>query len=132
MPDLNHIAIAVPDLESAIERYRAAFGVAPSAPKAQPEHGVRVSFFDLGAARIELLEPFGENSPIASFLQRNPRGGIHHICLGVDAIDEATEKAEAAGARALGEAAKPGAHGTPVRFLHPSDLCGVLFELEEK
>ena len=132
MTRLNHIAIAVPDLEAAAERYSQALAVKPSPPEAQPEHGVRVCFFDLERTRIELLEPLGEDSPISAFLERNPRGGLHHVCLGVEDLGHATEQAESAGVRALGEGPKPGAHGAQVRFLHPADLCGVLVELEQE
>lgn len=132
MSRLNHIAIAVPDLAAASERYRAALGVEPSEPEAQPDHGVRVCFFDIAQARIELLEPLGPNSPIAGFLERNPCGGLHHICLGVEDLAAASARAADAGVRLLGEGAKLGAHGAPVRFLHPADLCGVLVELEQE
>jgi methylmalonyl-CoA/ethylmalonyl-CoA epimerase len=129
---INHVALAVPDLAAATALYRDTLGAAVSAPQALPEHGVTVVFVDLPNARVELLEPLGEASPIAAFLARSPEGGMHHICYEVDDILAARERLRAAGARVLGDGApKIGAHGNPVLFLHPKDFGGTLVELEE-
>lgn len=127
---LNHVAIAVPDLAAAADRYRDVLGAAVSAPLDQPEHGVTVIFVTLPNTKIELLGMLGQDSPIARFLARNQDGGIHHLCYEVPDIERARIALEAAGARALGPA-KTGAHGRPVLFLHPKDFSGTLIELEE-
>ena len=129
---LNHVAIAVPDLAAASAIYRDTLGAKVSAPQALPEHGVTVVFIDTGNAKIELLEPLGEGSPIASFLEKNPSGGMHHLCYEVDDILAARDRLEASGARVLGDGTpKIGAHGKPVLFLHPKDFAGTLVELEQ-
>jgi methylmalonyl-CoA/ethylmalonyl-CoA epimerase len=129
---LNHVAIAVPDLAAASAVYRDTLGATVSAPQALPDHGVTVVFIDTGNAKIELLEPLGEGSPIASFLAKNPAGGMHHICYEVDDIIAARERLKASGARVLGDGEpKIGAHGKPVLFLHPKDFAGTLVELEQ-
>ena len=129
---LNHVAIAVPDLEAASASYRDQLGARVSAPQALPEHGVTVVFVELANTKVELLEPLGEGSPIAAFLERNASGGMHHICYEVDDIIAARDKLMAGGARVLGNGEpKIGAHGKPVLFLHPKDFCGTLVELEE-
>ena len=129
---LNHVAIAVPDLEAATERYRTGMGARVSTPQDEPEHGVRVVFVELPNTKIELLAPLGADSPIDGFLRRNPQGGIHHVCLEVDDILAARNRLTASGARVLGSGdPKIGAHGKPVLFLHPKDFDGVLMELEE-
>ena len=129
---LNHVAIAVPSLKAAAEQYRATLGAQVSAPQPEPNHGVTVVFVNLPNTKIELLEPLGTGSPIAAFLERNPAGGIHHICYEVDDIKAARDKLEAAGARVLGDGEpKIGAHGKPVLFLHPKDFNGTLVELEQ-
>ena len=129
---LNHVAIAVPDLEAATALYRDTLGAVVSDAETLPEHGVTVVFVDISNTKIELLEPFGENSPIAKFLERNPAGGIHHMCFEVPDILEARDRLEAQGARVLGDGEpKTGAHGKPVLFLHPKDFTGVLIELEQ-
>ena len=129
---LNHVAIAVPDLAAATATYRETLGARVSAPQRLPEHGVTVVFVDLGNTKIELLEPLGENSPIASFLEKNPSGGMHHLCYEVDDIIAARDRLKAAGARVLGDGnPKAGAHGKPVLFLHPKDFSGTLVELEQ-
>ena len=129
---LNHVAIAVPDLEAASARYRDTLGADVGAPRDQPEHGVTVVFIELPNTKIELLHPLGENSPIQGFLERNPSGGIHHICYEVDDIGAARDRLQAAGARVLGSGEpKTGAHGKPVLFLHPKDFNGTLIELEQ-
>ncbi|MBF0680026.1 MAG: methylmalonyl-CoA epimerase [Devosia sp.] len=129
---LNHIAIAVPDLAVAAARYRDMLGAAVGEPEALPEHGVTVVFIDTGNSKVELLEALGEGSPIASFLEKNPAGGMHHICYEVPDIVSAIAKLVESGARILGDG-KPriGAHGNPVIFLHPKDFDGTLVELEE-
>ena len=129
---LNHVAIAVHDLDAASRVYRDILGAELSAPLPQPEHGVTVVFITLPNTKVELLEPLGEGSPIAGFLARNPEGGIHHICYEVDDIGAARDRLIAAGARVLGPSEpKIGAHGKPVIFLHPKDFCGTLVELEQ-
>jgi len=129
---LNHVAIAVPALGPATAVYRNALGAEVSEAVAQPEHGVTVVFVTLPNTKIELLEPLGENSPIAAFLQRNPSGGMHHVCYEVDDILAARDRLKAAGARVLGDGEpKIGAHGKPVLFLHPKDFCGTLVEIEQ-
>jgi methylmalonyl-CoA/ethylmalonyl-CoA epimerase len=129
---LNHVAIAVPDLTAASRVYKETLGAEVSAPQPQPEHGVTVVFIALPNTKIELLEPLGENSPIAKFLERNPDGGIHHMCYEVSDIIAARDQLKAAGARVLGTGEpKTGAHGKPVLFLHPKDFTGTLVELEQ-
>ncbi len=129
---LNHVAIAVPDLESGARAYRGALGAQVSAPQALPDHGVTVVFVELPNAKIELLEPLGEESPITGFLKKNPAGGMHHICYEVDDILAARDMLTQAGARVLGSGEPAiGAHGKPVLFLHPKDFCGTLIEIEQ-
>lgn len=129
---LNHVAIAVPDLAAASAVYRDTLGARLTEPQALPEHGVTVVFIDTGNTKVELLEPLGENSPIASFLEKNPAGGMHHICYEVDDIVAARDRLKAAGARVLGDGSpRIGAHGKPVLFLHPKDFLGTLVELEQ-
>ena len=127
---LNHVAIAVSDLAAAIATYRDILGADVSAPTPQPEHGVTTVFITLPNTKIELLEPLGTASPIEKFLDRNPDGGIHHICYRVADIIAARDQLVAKGARVLGEP-RIGAHGKRVLFLHPKDFLGVLVELEE-
>ncbi len=128
----NHVAIAVPDLAAAAAIYRDTLGAEVSAPLAQPEHGVTVAFVTLPNTKVELLEPLGADSPIAGFLERNPAGGVHHLCFEVDDIIAARDRLSAEGARVLGDGEpKTGAHGKPVLFLHPKDFCGTLVELEQ-
>ncbi len=129
---LNHVAIAVPNLEASASQYRDTLGAKVSAPQPEPDHGVTVVFVELPNTKIELLEPLGAGSPIAAFLERNPAGGIHHICYEVADINVARDQLTAAGARVLGDG-KPriGAHGKPVLFLHPKDFNGTLVELEQ-
>jgi len=129
---LNHVAIAVPDLEAACAQYQGALGATIMPPQDLPEHGVRVVFVELPNTKIEFLHPLGERSPIAGFLEKNPAGGIHHICYEVEDILAARERLLAQGARVLGDGEpKIGAHGNPVLFLHPKDFQGSLIELEE-
>ena len=129
---LNHVAIAVRDLVSATALYRDTLGAKVSEPLPQPAHGVTVVFIELPNTKIELLEPLGEASPILKFLERNPDGGMHHICYEVDDILAARDKLKAGGARVLGDGEpKTGAHGKPVLFLHPKDFNGTLIELEQ-
>jgi methylmalonyl-CoA/ethylmalonyl-CoA epimerase len=129
---LNHVAIAVPDLAAAAAKYRDTLGAEVSAPLPLPEHGVTTVFVTLPNTKIELLEPLGEGSPIAKFLERNPDGGIHHLCYEVDDISAARDRLKAQGARILGDGEpKQGAHGKPVLFLHPKDFNGTLVEIEE-
>ena len=129
---LNHVALAVPDLAAASAAYRDTLGARLSAPQALPEHGVTVVFVDVGNTKIELLEPLGDASPIAAFLEKNPSGGMHHVCYEVDDILAARDHLRASGARVLGDGnPKTGAHGKPVLFLHPKDFFGTLVELEQ-
>lgn len=129
---LNHIAIATPNLDEATKTYANILGVKISAQLDQFEHGVRVVFIELPNTKIELLEPLGENSPIEKFLEKNKKGGIHHICFEVEDIDHAILRLKKDGATVLGDGkAKIGAHGKPVIFLHPKDFNGALIELEE-
>ena len=129
---LNHVAIAVPDLDRAAKTYREILGARVSAPSAQPDHGVTVVFVELPNTKIELLHPLGQNSPIAKFLERNPDGGLHHLCYEVDDIFAARDRLKAEGARVLGDGEpKIGAHGKPVLFLHPKDFAGTLVEIEQ-
>ncbi|APG90703.1 methylmalonyl-CoA epimerase [Sinorhizobium americanum] len=129
---VNHVAIAVPDLASAAESYRATLGATVTSPQALPEHGVTVVFVTLPNTKVELLEPLGDQSPIAAFLAKNPDGGMHHICYEVEDILAARDRLRQAGARVLGDGnPKIGAHGKPVLFLHPKDFHGTLIELEE-
>ncbi|UXN68290.1 methylmalonyl-CoA epimerase [Devosia neptuniae] len=127
---LNHIAIAVPDLAAAAAKYRDMLGAQVGAVQVLPEHGVNVVFIDTGNTKVELLEPLGEGSPIAGFLNRNPGGGMHHMCFEVPDLTVAVARLTAGGARVLGEP-RIGAHGRPVVFLHPKDFDGTLIELEE-
>ncbi len=129
---LNHVAIAVRDLNAATRIYRDTLGATASEPDALPEHGVTVVFVSLPNTKIELLEPLGAESPIAKFLDRNPDGGIHHVCYEVDDIIAARDRLISAGAKVLGSGEpRIGAHGKPVLFLHPKDFCGTLVELEQ-
>lgn len=129
---LNHVAIAVKDLAAATAIYRDTLAAEVSEPLPQPDHGVTVVFITLPNTKIELLEPMGQDSPIAKFLERNPDGGIHHVCYEVDDILAARDRLKAQGARVLGSGEpRIGAHGKPVLFLHPKDFLGTLVELEQ-
>ncbi|MEE9313286.1 MAG: methylmalonyl-CoA epimerase [Rhizobiaceae bacterium] len=129
---LNHVAIAVPDLAKATVLYRDTLGATVSDPQELPEHGVTVVFVELPNSKVELLEPLGEGSPIAKFLEGSPSGGMHHICYEVDDILAARDHLQSQGARVLGSGEpKIGAHGKPVLFLHPKDFTGTLVELEQ-
>jgi methylmalonyl-CoA/ethylmalonyl-CoA epimerase len=129
---LNHVAIAVASVDKASAVYRDALGAKVSAPESLPEHGVTVVFVELPNTKIELLEPYGEDSPITGFVAKNPTGAIHHVCYEVDDIIAARDQLTATGARVLGDGEpKTGAHGKPVLFLHPKDFCGTLVELEQ-
>lgn len=129
---LNHVAIAVPDLEAATALYRDTLGAKVSDPVDQPEHGVTTVFIELPNTKVELLGALGDASPIAKFLERNADGGVHHICYEVEDIIVARDQLKAAGARVLGSGEpRIGAHGKPVLFLHPKDLLGTLVELEQ-
>ena len=129
---LNHVAIAVPDLDQAAAVYKGLLGATVSAPVELPEHGVTTVFVELPNTKIELLHPLGEHSPIGRFLERNPSGGMHHVCYEVEDIVAARDTLTRAGARVLGDGEPSnGAHGKPVIFLHPKDFCGTLIELEQ-
>lgn len=130
---VNHIALAVPDLAAAVKAYSSVLGAKVSEVQNLPDHGVRVVFVELPNTKVELLEPFGDNSPLAAFLAKNTSGGMHHICYEVENIVEARDQLLAAGARILGSGApRIGAHGKPVLFLHPKDFSGTLIELEQR
>jgi methylmalonyl-CoA/ethylmalonyl-CoA epimerase len=129
---LNHVAIATKNIEAAAKVYRDTLGAKVSAPVAQPDHGVVTVFVELPNTKIELLEPLGENSPIAKFLEKNPSGGMHHVCYEVDDIYAARDRMRAEGATITGTGEpRIGAHGKPVIFLHPKDFVGTLIELEQ-
>jgi len=129
---LNHVAIVVPDLEVAAATYRDALGASVSPSEDLPEHGVSTVFVELPNTKIELLRPLGQGSPIQGFLDKNPSGGMHHVCYEVDDIHAARDALKAEGARVLGDGElRTGAHGKPVLFLHPKDFCGTLIELEQ-
>lgn len=129
---LNHVAIVVPDLARAAASYRDSLGASVSEAMTLPEHGVTVVFIELPNSKVELLEPIDEQSPVAKFLEKNPDGGMHHICYEVDDILAARDKLISGGARVLGSGEpKIGAHGKPVLFLHPKDFCGTLVEIEQ-
>jgi len=129
---LNHVAIAVRDLAKASQLYRETLGADVSDPVPQPDHGVTTVFITLANTKIELIAPLGDASPIAKFLERNPDGGIHHVCYEVADIAAAREQLKRRGARVLGDGEpKIGAHGKPVLFLHPKDFCGTLIEIEQ-
>jgi methylmalonyl-CoA/ethylmalonyl-CoA epimerase len=129
---INHVAIAVPDLAAAAKLYRDRLGARVTPPVAQPEHGVTTVFVELPNTKIELITPLGDDSPIASFLDRHPEGGIHHLCYEVDDIGAVARELASNGARILGSGEpKTGAHGKPVLFLHPKDFLGTLIELEQ-
>src|SRR3954453_13101059 len=129
---LNHVAIVVPDIVAAAAVYRDTLGATVSDPEPLPEHGVTVVFVELGNTKIELLEPLGADSPVKGFLDRNPAGGMHHLCYEVEDIRAAADRLRAEGARVLGDGEpRTGAHGKPVLFLHPKDFCGTLIELEQ-
>ena len=129
---INHVAMVVPDLVAAVAQWRDLLGADISVPTILENHGVRIAFVRSVNCQVELMEPHGEKSPIAGFLQRNPEGGMHHICYEVDDISLARQSLEAKGARVLGDGlAQTGAHGNPVLFLHPKDFNGILIELEQ-
>ena len=129
---LNHVAIAVPDLEAAAAQYRDTLGATVRPPQDEPDHGVTVVFIELPNTKVELLHPLGAGSPIQGFLDKNPSGGIHHMCFEVEDILAARDTLKAQGARVLGTGEpKIGAHGKPVLFLHPKDFNGCLIELEQ-
>ena len=129
---VNHIAIAVPDMDAAKRQWGQKLGLKMSEPLPQPDHGVTVIFIEMGDTKIELLEPLGETSPISRFLDQNPDGGMHHICFEVKDILAARDYLIEQGARILGDGTpKIGAHGKPVLFIHPKDVSGTLIELEQ-
>ena len=129
---LNHVAIVVPDLDAAAAVYRNALGARVSAPQPLPAHGVTVVFIELPNTKLELLQPFGADSPVQGFLDKNPAGGMHHVCYDVDDIIAARDRLRAQGARVPGDGEpRLGAHDKPVLFLHPKDFCGTLIELEQ-
>lgn len=129
---LSHVSIVVPDLTAALEKMRATYGLTAGEIKVNDEQGVRMTYIDLGNAKIELMEPSRPDSPIAKFLERNPKGGIHHFCLGVDSVEQATNTLTAAGVQVLGAGkVQLNVHGERIAFVHPKDFLGALIELEE-
>ncbi len=129
---LNHVAVAVPDLAAAVRTYAEGLGAVVSDPQDLPEHGVTVAFVTLPNSKVELMAPLGPDSPVAAFLARNPGGGLHHMCFEVGDLQAARDRLVGQGLRVLGSGEpRTGAHGRPVLFLHPKDLCGTLVELEE-
>ena len=129
---LSHVSIVVPDLQAAAARLKQVYGLTVGEPKLNEEQGVRLAYVELGNARIELMEPSRPDSPVAKFLERNPKGGIHHFCLAVDSVDSTTQAISAEGARVLGAGqAQVNVHGERIAFVHPADFLGALVELEE-
>ena len=129
---LSHVSIVVPDLAAALEKMRATYGLTAGEIKVNDEQGVRMTYIDLGNAKIELMEPSRADSPIAKFLERNPKGGIHHFCLGVDSVEQTTNALTAAGVQVLGAGkVQLNVHGERIAFVHPKDFLGALIELEE-
>lgn len=129
---LSHVSIVVPDLAAALRKLEATYGLTAGAIKVNQEQGVRMTYIDLGNAKIELMEPSRPDSPIAKFLERNPKGGIHHFCLGVDSVEKTTNTLAAAGAQVLGAGkVQLNVHGERIAFVHPKDFLGALIELEE-
>lgn len=129
---LSHVSIVVPDLAAALRKLEAAYGLTAGAIKVNQEQGVRMTYIDLGNAKIELMEPSRPDSPIAKFLERNPRGGIHHFCLGVDSVEQTTNELAATGVQVLGgDKVQLNVHGERIAFVHPKDFLGALIELEE-
>ena len=129
---LSHVSIVVPDLAVALKKMRATYGLTAGEIKVNDEQGVRMTYIDLGNAKIELMEPSRPDSPIAKFLERNPKGGIHHFCLGVDSVEQTTNALTAAGAQVLGTGkVQLNVHGERIAFVHPKDFLGALIELEE-
>ena len=129
---LSHVSLVVPDLAKALEKLRATYGLTAGTIKVNEEQGVRMTYIDLGNAKIELMEPSRPDSPIAKFLERNPKGGIHHFCLGVDSVEQTTTELTAAGVQVLGAGkVQLNVHGERIAFVHPKDFLGALIELEE-
>ena len=129
---INHIAIAVPDIRAAMAQWQARTGAEISAIQTLPEHGVHVAFIQAENGKVELLEPIDSASPIAKFLEKNPDGGMHHICFDVEDLIASRDRLVAEGGRVLGgEEPRLGAHGKPVIFIHPKDLSGTLIELQQ-
>jgi methylmalonyl-CoA/ethylmalonyl-CoA epimerase len=129
---LRHVSIVVPDLAAALRKLESTYGLTPGTIKVNQEQGVRMTYIDLGNAKLELMEPSRPDSPIAKFLERNPKGGIHHFCLGVDSVGETTNTLTAAGVQVLGAGkVQLNVHGERIAFVHPNDFLGALIELEE-
>ncbi|MBY0268621.1 MAG: methylmalonyl-CoA epimerase [Burkholderiales bacterium] len=129
---LSHVSIVVPDLAKALEKLRATYGLVAGEIRVNDEQGVRMTYIDLGNAKIELMEPSRADSPVAKFLERNPKGGIHHFCLGVYSVEQTTKELTAAGVQVLGGGkVQLNVHGERIAFVHPKDFLGALIELEE-
>lgn len=129
---LSHVSIVVPDLTAAAERLKRVYGLSAGESRVNEAQGVRLAYVELANARIELMEPLRPGSPVAKFLERNPKGGIHHFCLSVDSVDATAKGIQAQGARVLGDGtAQRNTHGERIAFVHPADFLGALVELEE-
>ena len=130
---LSHVSIVVPDLAKAAERLKQVYGLSTGEPQVNEHQGVRLAYVELPNARIELMEPSRADSPIGKFLERNPKGGIHHFCLAVDSVDATAQSISSAGARVLGDGRpQVNVHGERIAFVHPADFLGALVELEEE
>lgn len=129
---LSHVSIVVPDLNAAAERLKRLYGLSVGETRVNDEQGVRLAYVELANARIELMEPSRPDSPVAKFLERNPKGGIHHFCLSVDSVEATAQAIQAQGARVLGAGkVQRNVHGERIAFVHPADFLGALVELEE-
>jgi len=130
---LSHISIVVPSLDAAAKRLAEIYGVKIGETSVNEQQGVRIAYVDLGNAKIELMEPSRPDSPVAKFLQRNPKGGIHHFCVGVDSVDMTRAELAGKGAQVLGDGTPQyNVHGERIAFVHPKDFLGALVELEER
>ena len=130
--NLSHVSIVVPSLDAAAKRLSETYGLHIGDIKVNEQQGVRMAYVDLGNAKIELMEPSRADSPVAKFLERNPKGGIHHFCLGVESVEQATDTLTAAGVQVLGAGkVQLNVHGERIAFVHPKDFLGALIELEE-
>ena len=130
---LSHISIVVPDLDAAARELGEKYGLIVGEPRVNNEQAVRLAYIELGNARIELMEPSRPDSPVSKFLERNPRGGIHHVCLSVDSVDATAAEIAGQGIHLLGSGQpQHNVHGERIAFIHPKDFCGALLELEER
>jgi methylmalonyl-CoA/ethylmalonyl-CoA epimerase len=129
---LSHVSIVVPDLEAAARELNAKYGLEVGAPMENAEQGVRLAYIELGNGKIELMQPSRPDSPVSKFLERNPKGGIHHLCLGVEDVETAARALAQNGVRVLGEGRpQRNVAGEAIAFIHPGDFLGALVELEQ-